>query len=146
VQKRKKQRLRRRGSGSAKPPPPPPTSGEPGTASIRLVACPKKKEATPSPSIQFLQQSTVPKEVRPHEESFEGAIEGANEATHDESNEGVNELESCCYSDFFHMSIALPKLQKIYLMTSFAINFVHHGPKGKELLFQDILVMGILLK
>ena len=36
---------------------------------------------TPSPSTQFLQQSTVPKVVGPHKETNEGANEGANEAT-----------------------------------------------------------------
>jgi hypothetical protein len=72
----------------------------------------KKKEATPSPSIQFLQQSTVPKEVKPHEDSFEGGIEGANEATHDEINEGVNEIESCCYSDYFSHEHCLTQIAK----------------------------------
>jgi len=46
----------------------------------------------PSPSIQFLQQSSVPKVVGPHEETNEGANEGANEATLEETNnEGANE-------------------------------------------------------
>ena len=46
---------------------------------------------TPSPSAQFLQQSTVPKVVGPHKETNKGANEGANEATHKETNnEGAN--------------------------------------------------------
>ena len=46
----------------------------------------------PSPSIQFLQQSSVPKVVGPHEETNKGANEGANEATLEETNnEGANE-------------------------------------------------------
>jgi len=53
-------------------------------------------EHTPSPSIQFLQQSTMPKVVGPHEETNEGANKGANKATHEETNneeanEGANE-------------------------------------------------------
>jgi hypothetical protein len=102
---------------------------------------------TPSPSTQFLQQSTVPKVVRPHEESNkgaikganeathkesnEGAIKGANEATHEESNEGVNELESCFYSDFLSHKHSLTQIAKEIFDDLFCNQFRTPWSEGK---------------
>jgi hypothetical protein len=42
-------------------------------------------------------------------------------------------LDSCCYSDFLSHNHSLIQIAKEIFDDLFAIQFVHHGPKGKEL-------------
>ena len=60
-----------------------------GTGTTTTTTMTVDHTLTTTPTSEFLQQLTVPKVVRPHEESNKGVNEGANEVIHKESNEGA---------------------------------------------------------